>query len=271
MLPLLSLCACMLPSYSPSLSLVGPTTIPLLKGDCQQQKTTFMLTTPVKYAIKYLSICTKRCLICSIVLMDKRFFKRFLRQLRTVSPWLFLGVAVISGVVCIMALRNNNMTALKLRDQVSKADQDNGDVETALRNLRQYIYGHMNTDLASGPTAIKPPIQLKYRYEQLLATEKSRVNSANTKTYNEAQIECERLFPKGLSGSGRIPCVTDYVSKRGIQEQPIPDSLYKFDFVSPLWSPDLAGWSLVVTSVSLALFVIRFGLEKWVKAELQDI
>ena len=26
----------------------------------------------------------------------------------------------------------------------------------------------------------------------------------------------------------------------------IPDSLYKFNFLSPTWSPDMAGWSMVV-------------------------
>lgn len=203
--------------------------------------------------------------------MDKKFFRHLSRLVRPVSPWVFLAIAVVSGVVCVLALRNNNMTALKLRDQVIMADKENGDVEAALKNLRAFIYGHMNTDLSTGQGAIKPPIQLKYRYERLVQAENERIGKENDKIYTDAQVQCEKQFPKGLSGSGRIPCIKDYINSHGIQEKEIPESLYKFDFVSPRWSPDLAGWSLVIASTMLALFVIRFGLDRWVQAELRDL
>lgn len=202
--------------------------------------------------------------------MDRKFFKRFYRRLHKVSPWLFLAIAVTSAVVCIFALRNNNLTALKLRDEVVATDKANGDVEAALRKLRAYIYAHMNTDLSAGGT-IQYPVQLKYRYERLVLAEQEKLSAQNEKIYTEAQAECEKRFPRGLSGSGRIPCITEYVANRGIQQTPVPDSLYKFNFVSPRWSPDLAGWSLVIATISFALFVVRFGLERWVKAELNDL
>jgi hypothetical protein len=144
----------------------------------------------------------------------------------------------------VFGLRSNNLAALSLRDNVLKVDQQNGDVETALRQLRIYVYAHMNTDLTSGPNAIKPPIQLKYRYDRLVAIEKDRVSSVNAKVYNDAQTTCEQLFPHGLSGGGRVPCIQDYVTAHGAKEKTIVDALYKFDFASPVWSSDLAGWSL---------------------------
>ena len=203
--------------------------------------------------------------------MDKKFFRRFSRRLHHVSPWLFLASAVIFGVISVLSLRNNNVTTLKLRDKVIAADKANGDVDGALKSLREYIFAHMNTDLSSGPGAIKPPIQLKYRYERLVAAENERVGKENDQIYTDAQKECEKKFPAGFSGSGRIPCIKDYIASHGIVEEEIPDSLYKFDFVSPRWSPDLAGWSLIITSISLALFVVRFGLDRWVQAELRDL
>ncbi len=203
--------------------------------------------------------------------MDKKFFRHFNKVLKHINLWIFLVIAVVSGVTFLLSMRNNNLTALRLRDKVSQVDKDNGDVEAALRELRTYIYGHMNTNLSSGANAIKPPIQLKYRYERLLEAQQQKVSQENAKIYSDAQIECEKQFPKGLSGSGRIPCVTQYIASRGVAQEPIQDSLYKFDFVSPTWSPDLAGWSLVVASISFALFVIRFGMERWVKAELRDL
>lgn len=203
--------------------------------------------------------------------MDKKFFRRFYKQLRHVNLWILLVITVVSIVVCALSLRNNNTTALKLRDKVSQTDKDNGDVEAALRQLRAYVYTHMNTNLSSGSNAIKPPVQLKYRYERLLQAQQQQVSVENAKIYSDAQAECEKQFPKGLSGSGRIPCVTQYITSHGVTQAPIEDSLYKFDFVSPTWSPDLAGWSLIVASLSFALLVIRFGMERWVRAELHDL
>lgn len=203
--------------------------------------------------------------------MDIKFFKHFNKFIKTINIWIFFVIAIISGVVSINALRDNNLRAIQLRDNVNQVDRDNGDIELALRKLREHVYGHMNTDLGSGPNAIKPPIQLKYRYERLVQAEQERLSAENTKIYSEAQAYCEQQFPRGVGGGGRIPCITEYVSSRGVVPNEIPDALYKFDFVSPLWTPDLAGWSLVICSISTALFVIRFGLEKWVKREIIDL
>lgn len=203
--------------------------------------------------------------------MDKKFFKHFTKLIRYINVWIFLIIAIISGIVTVNALRNNNIRAMQLRDNVNQVDKDNGDIELALRKLREHVYSHMNTNLSSGPNAIKPPIQLKYRYERLVQAEQERLSVENSKIYSEAQAHCEQQYPRGFFGGGRIPCITEYVSARGVEQKEIPDALYKFDFVSPVWTPDLAGWSLVVCSISSALFVIRFGLEKWAKKELADL
>lgn len=159
---------------------------------------------------------------------------------------------------------------VRLRDAVIAADEQNGDVETALRQLREHIHGHMNTNLATGEGTIKPPLHLKYRYERLVAAEQEKAAANNSKLYTEAQAYCERLFPSGLSGGGRVPCIQEYVLQRGgAATQPtIPAALYQFDFVSPTWSPDLAGLSLVATIVFGVLFVIRWAVERWVENEL---
>lgn len=149
--------------------------------------------------------------------------------------------------VTAFALRHNNQRMVELRQAVYQADEHNGDVESALRELRQYVYSHMNTDLSAGNNAVYPPIQLKYTYERLLAAEQEKARQENEQIYTEAQAHCERLHPESYSGGPRVPCVRDYVAERGIKVKTIPDSLYKFDFVSPKWTPDFAGWSLVVT------------------------
>lgn len=202
--------------------------------------------------------------------MDKRQLHHLWTKLRLVRPWYFLAAAAVFAVLAVGGLRQNNLHMIRLREAVYKADEQNGDVETALRKLREYVYAHMNTDLASGTNAIKPPVQLKYRYERLAAGEKARVSAENSKIYSNAQAECERRFPQSFSGSGRIPCIQEYVASHTIQEVPIPDSLYKFDFVSPRWSPDVAGWSLVLAGVCFGAFAIQLGSERLLRAYLRD-
>ena len=203
--------------------------------------------------------------------MDKQYFRKLHSFLQRINVYVLVFILVVSTTVCVFALRQNNLQALKLRDAVIAADKDNKDVEGALTELRTFMYSHMNTSLSSGPNAIKPPIQLKYSYERLVEAEQQRLTVENSKVYIEAQAECEKRFPKGLSGSGRIPCITDYVASRGVEQKNIPDSLYKFDFVSPTWSPDLAGWSMLAAIVSGAFLVLRLLLDRWAKAEIRDL
>lgn len=203
--------------------------------------------------------------------MNKKHPYHLWRQLQTVKPWYFLIAAVIFGLISVYSLRQNNLTMIGLRDRVYQADQNNTDVEAALRNLREYIYGHMNTDLTNGDSVIYPPLQLKYSYDRALIASQPGTDDPNSKIYTDAQAECEKQFPQGLSGSGRIPCIQSYISSHGIKEAALPTaSLYQFDFVSPVWSADLAGWSLVATSLSAALFVIRWISDRWLRAELRS-
>jgi hypothetical protein len=200
--------------------------------------------------------------------MHKRTLHHHWSKIRGLSYWSLLSLALLSGFVAVMALRNNNVTALRLRDKVTQADEQNADVEAALRDLRSYVYTHMNTNLASGPNAIRPPVQLKYRYERLLRTEKERVSAINQQVYTKAQAVCEQAIPRGTIAS-RVPCVEDYVAKNTVKEQAIPDALYKFDFAPPLWSPDLAGWSLVLAAAFGLLLVLRIAAGFWVNTQLK--
>lgn len=171
----------------------------------------------------------------------------------------------------MFALRQNNLNALRLRDKVLKVDEQNGDVEAALRELRVYMYSHMNTSLSS-PGGVYPPIQLKYRYERLVEAGLAKTSATNT-VYADAQKYCETTEPESFYGAGRLTCIRSYIERQPNQTQiktpDIPDSLYKFDFASPRWSPDLAGWSIVVAFIFGLLFVVRFCLERWLRWSLR--
>ena len=204
--------------------------------------------------------------------MNKKRLHHFWTILHKVNYWFFLSACLVCVVVAVFALRQNNLNAISLRDELVMVDQQNGDVESAINKLRLYIYGHMNTDLATS-TSVYPPIQLKYRYDRLVATEKDRIGQANTNTiYNDAQKYCETNFPQSFYGAGRLPCIQNYIDTHpasSVKEQHIPDALYKFNFASPIWSPDLAGWSIFFAALFLLMFIIRFVLEKWLQYEFK--
>lgn len=207
-----------------------------------------------------------------MVHMQKRKLHRLMVRLRPISYWYFVIIFLISGFAATYALRLNNLKALELRDHVLEVDKSNGDIETALKELREYTYSHMNTQLSS-TTGVYPPIQLKYRYDRLVAEEQKRVQGDNAELYTAAQQDCEKRFPGGFSGSNRLPCIQEYINTHGkpdAKPRTIPEGLYKFDFVSPIWSPDLAGWSLVVATMALVLLTIRIAAQLWLKHQLDS-
>lgn len=177
--------------------------------------------------------------------------------LRRVRAWHLLVICVLASAISIFALRSNNLTMVQLRDDVYQADKDNGDVSGTLKKLQAYVYAHMNTNLSTGTGSVYPPIQLKYTYERLQQAAQAAATDANSKVYTDAQHYCEQLYPDSFSGGPRVPCIENYVSTHGIKAQTVPDGAYKFAFTSPTWSPDLAGWSLVIACVFFILFLAR--------------
>ncbi len=201
--------------------------------------------------------------------MSKQHAHSLWAKIRPLSPWYILALALVFGTISVLAMRQNNLTMVKLRGNVFTADKAGGDVETALRNLRGFIYSHMNTNLDSS-NSIKPPIQLKYSYDRLAKKEQQRVKAANAVVYSKAEQACQQFFVGGRAGPASAPCIRSYVNSHLVKEQPISDALYKFDFVSPTWTPDLAGWSLLAAAVLALVFAMRLGLEFWVKHDLHN-
>lgn len=201
--------------------------------------------------------------------MDKKQLHHEWRIIRPVKPWYFLVAAIVFGVISIAALRENNLHMVALRSDVYAADKDNGDVETALQKMRGYVYAHMNTDLASGPNAVHPPIQLKYTYDRLVAARSKQASATNSQIYTNAQNYCQAKIPTGFSGRYRLDCIKSYVDSHGAKAQAVPKNLYEFDFVSPKWSPDLAGWSLVLTVFFAVLFAGFWLVDRLIARQLK--
>lgn len=195
--------------------------------------------------------------------MDKKYLHHIWTKFRAVRPWYFLVLAVVSSGICVYALRSNNLTMVKLRDNVYTVDKNNGDVNTALKDLQAYVTAHMNTSLYSGSSGVYPPIQLQYTYERLQQAATQQAGGTNQALYTNAENFCQLQDPTDFSGHNRVPCIEKYVQDHGLKVASIPASLYEFNFLSPTWSPDLAGWSMVASGLLLLLFIVSWITRRW--------
>jgi hypothetical protein len=152
---------------------------------------------------------------------------------------------------------------IKLRTAVYSADKNDGNVELALQRLQAYVTTHMNTNLDSGNGTVYPPIQLKYTYQRILQSESQAAVNVNAQLYTQAQTYCQQQDSVDFSGRNRVPCIEQYVETHDAQLPTIPSALYEFSFVSPTWSPDLAGWSLLLASLSGLLFIVTLSTTQW--------
>lgn len=180
------------------------------------------------------------------------------------TVWGFLLLTLVSGAFTLRAYIGNSAEAKQRFETLKAVDAAGGDVEKALFELRTFVYSHMNTTLGND-TGIKPVIQLSGTYARLVAAEKDRVKKANDDLYNKGQIECEKRYPDDFSGRVRVPCVSEYVIANAVKEQSIPEGLYKYEFVSPMWSPDAAGYGVLLTFVLFLVFMYRLIVYERIK------
>ena len=158
------------------------------------------------------------------------------------------GVLTIASVgLFLFGMVNNSNGAVERFDRLTAVDEAGGDVEQALTELRDYIYSHMNTELG-GPNGIYPPIQLSGTYQRLIAEEEARVERTNEKVRNDADRICAERHPAGQIQQ-RAACNADYIEDNSVSERVIDDAFYKFNYVAPRWSPDLAGFSMIAIAV----------------------
>ncbi len=179
-----------------------------------------------------------------------------------IKVWHFLLFFVLSIPISAYLLRQNNLKMLSLRDQVLQVDSETGDITKIapyIKELGNYVLNHMNTNFGR----IELPGTFNKEVDKIRkAAEIS--GAVDAKIYKRAQIKCEDPY---IPLTARAQCIQDYVvsnAKQGtnISDLVFPDkSLFSYSFVSPTWSPDFAGFSVVLSIVS-AMTVIFIGFTR---------
>lgn len=180
---------------------------------------------------------------------------RFLRHWR--KKHIKNGHIVLLLVICVVLsvyfLRQNNLKMDQLRNEVIKADQSGVDVSGALVRLNHHVFNHMNTQIVR-------PVELVESYNRAAKVAIEEANKASGRdVYAEATAACER---RGVPLVSIAQCAADYatINNPGVGSQKInlPNkNLFTHTFATPLWTPDAAGISLVVTVVVLTWITLR--------------
>ncbi len=200
--------------------------------------------------------------------MEKHKLYGYWHKYRRVSLVVLASGFIIFSVTSILFLRNNNLTMLKLKENVVQVDAKGGDVEKALTELRNYVFSHMNTTMRPSNTT-EPPLQLVSSYNRYIEQQQAKLTAAGqSDMYTAAQANCEREYP---TIAERVNCIQLFVAENGgaLAEINFPSKdLYTFDFASPTWTPDLAGISIVLAVLFFVLLVIRLVAGFFIKAYL---
>ncbi|HET9412025.1 MAG TPA: hypothetical protein VFO38_04200 [Candidatus Saccharimonadales bacterium] len=192
-------------------------------------------------------------------MVNKRRLHHWFVVLRQVKLWQLLLVLVLALGASAFFLRQNNLQMIELRNLVKKADEENKDIDKSLLALQNFVTSHMNTDLGDG-------IALQNSYERAYtAAVEAAANSTNPNAalYSQAELECRPVYQRTRSFPAYTQCAHDRLSQLSPGSDPLaalktpPPEAFKYNFVSPLWSADLAGIAVALTGVVAFLTISK--------------
>ncbi len=172
---------------------------------------------------------------------------------KRVKTWQLLIALVILVLSSVYFLRLNNLKMVELREAVISADKTGKNLQESIEALNSHIFTHMNT------TTIRP-IELVNTYNRQAQAVIKAASSTNSKdVYKQAAKVCEQ---RGIPLTSIAQCAADYATKNspnlGPKKIVLPDkNLFIYSFVSPKWTPDLAGLSLLFMAFVTIWLVAR--------------
>lgn len=190
---------------------------------------------------------------------DKTQVKRTIKDLQRVKTWQLLIILLLAVVVAATLLRLNNIGMVERRAVVMSTDEAGNDEQIIERlyDLQQYVSSHMNTSLGKGVY-----LEASYKRDSQAVLDAAASDSnPNGNIYKKAQEACAPRFSNystaylqcTTSELAKYPAATDLQSAVIL---PVPES-YLHSFVSPLWSPDWAGWAVLICLVLVVLIIAR--------------
>jgi len=185
--------------------------------------------------------------------------RQSLKRVQSIKTWQLFILFILSLFISATFLRLNNTSMIQRRDAVAGADKsaNSEDITTRLYDLQRFAAAHMNAD----PGAV-------YLQEQYNRDVKAAVSlvSGNLDGYDTPQARADAICNPNLHSRGYSKAYQDCIIRELSREGQVVDpatikmpkpALYRYSFTSPLWSPDFAGWSVVVSILLGVAIVVR--------------
>lgn len=176
-----------------------------------------------------------------------------------IKTWQLVILIIIFGALSAWSLRQNSLKTLDLQGKVLMSDELNVGTEEAVKELGDHIISSMNSDMA-GP--IQLPNSFNRDYEKLVLSSEEVTNSQ----YLSIREKCVTF---DVPVEAQSECIRNETNQITSEEFSLPLELYSFDFKSPLWSPDMAGWSSLLTVVFSTFLFIKIASEEVTRAVLK--
>lgn len=201
--------------------------------------------------------------------IDKKKTKFRIKRLSQIKTWQLVILLIMSGFISATFLRLNNVGMVERRESVENADKagDIVNLQQRLYDLQRYVSTHMNAD----PGKIALDHTYKQMYDRKLKEFEEEIkNQSNNDTVSKVRAVCDARARQG--GYGRattqadpryVSCINEEWEKypaakvANLQFEAPSTEPYYHTFVSPIWSADYAGWSLLVTIFIAMIIVMR--------------
>lgn len=184
-------------------------------------------------------------------MVDKKKLHSDIKKLQRVKTWHLVVLLVLAAFLAATFLRLNNIGMVERRSAVVSADEagDSEIIKDRLYDLQRYVTSHMNTNLGRG-------IFLENSYKKDLKSSYESVQT-DSEVYQLVQDYCEPKFSHW--SQAYVQCVIDKLAEYPEAKTPImPEtSAYIHNFISPIWSPDFAGLSVLICIALLLMIIAR--------------
>ena len=180
-----------------------------------------------------------------------------LRKLQHLPIWQLCIVLILLGFVAATFLRINNNEMVERRTAVALADKT-GD-ETSIRNNLYSLQRHAAAHMNAGSGLIY--LEHSYNRDTQKALQLAQVGpGAGNDVLAKADATCKQHY-SGYS-QAYVHCVAaeqaKYPAAANATQFVAPNSeLYRHEFYSPAWSPDFAGWTVVIFIIIASIILYR--------------
>ena len=186
--------------------------------------------------------------------------EKLIKTLKDYQTWQLILILVLFSFVVLILLRLNNTGMVSRREAMLAADSEGNSAVTLARaaDLQSYVSRHMNS--STGRFFLKGQYERDSEAVKIKAEETASSNPHGN-VYLKASQVCDPQFT--VRTAAYFQCYLNELAKYPTAEygptdikMPTPE-LYNQEFISPRWTPDFAGFAVLVWLLLAIVIIVR--------------